>query len=76
MMLIFLKDLSLKSFRGLMGIVSQDSILFNDSIFNNIKLGNTKAKREDVINAAKIANAHEFIMESKMDTIQILEINF
>ena len=59
-----LKDLSLKSLRGLMGIVSQDSILFNDSIFNNIKLGNTKAKREDVINAAKIANAHEFIMES------------
>ena len=61
---INLKDLSLKSLRGLMGIVSQDSILFNDSIFNNIKLGNTKAKREDVINAAKIANAHEFIMES------------
>jgi len=61
---INLKDLCLKSLRGLMGIVSQDSILFNDSIFNNIKLANTKAKKEDVINAAKIANAHDFIMES------------
>ena len=60
---INLKDLCLKSLRGLMGIVSQDSILFNDSVLNNIKLGNTKAKKEDIINAAKIANAHEFIME-------------
>ena len=59
---INLKDLCLKSLRGLMGIVSQDSILFNDSVLNNIKLGNTKAKKEDIINAAKIANAHEFIM--------------
>ena len=49
--------------RKLMGIVSQDSILFNDTVANNIKLSDPNASREDVINAAKIANAHEFILE-------------
>jgi len=42
-------------------IVTQESILFNDSILNNIKIGNLDSKKEDVINAAKDANAHEFI---------------
>jgi subfamily B ATP-binding cassette protein MsbA len=42
-------------------IVTQESILFNDSILNNIKIGNLDCKKEDVINAAKEANAHEFI---------------
>lgn len=46
-----------------MGIVSQESIMFNDSVINNITLGNTKADLDDVIYAAKAANAHDFIME-------------
>ncbi len=45
-----------------MGVVTQESILFNDSIFNNIAFGKPNAKLEDVIHAAKIANAHDFIM--------------
>jgi subfamily B ATP-binding cassette protein MsbA len=44
-----------------MGIVSQQSILFNDSVLNNIALGVENVNRDDVIEAAKIANAHEFI---------------
>ncbi|RZP01051.1 MAG: ABC transporter ATP-binding protein [Flavobacteriales bacterium] len=47
-------------------IVTQESILFNDSILNNIKIGNLDTKKEDVINAAKEANAHEFI-EQQLD---------
>jgi subfamily B ATP-binding cassette protein MsbA len=50
--------------RNLMGIVSQQSILFNDTFFNNIAFGLEGVKEEDVIRAAKIANAHEFIMET------------
>lgn len=49
--------------RGLMGNVTQESILFNDTIFNNIAFGMAHTKEEDVIAAAKIANAHEFIMQ-------------
>ena len=49
--------------RGLMGNVTQESILFNDTIFNNIAFGMSHAKEEDVIAAAKIANAHNFIIE-------------
>ena len=60
---INIKDYKLTDLRGLMGIVSQDSILFNDSVFNNITLGNENADKEEVIAAAKAANAHEFIME-------------
>jgi len=60
---INIKDYKLTDLRGLMGIVSQDSILFNDSVFNNITLGNENANKEVVIAAAKAANAHEFIME-------------
>ncbi len=58
-----LKKASIKSVRNLMGIVSQESILFNDTVLNNIAFGMTNAKEEDVIAAAKIANAHEFIMQ-------------
>ena len=57
-----IRDLKLNSLRGLMGIVSQEPILFNDTVFNNIAFGKENAKEEDVIRAAKIANAHEFIL--------------
>jgi subfamily B ATP-binding cassette protein MsbA len=56
-----LRDLKLSDLRGLMGIVSQESILFNDSVFNNIALGNPDATMEAVVEAAKLANAHDFI---------------
>ena len=62
---INIKDFKLNDLRGLMGIVSQESIMFNDSVINNITLGNTKADLDDVINAAKAANAHDFIMDMK-----------
>jgi ABC-type multidrug transport system fused ATPase/permease subunit len=55
------RDLVINDLRNLMGIVNQESILFNDTIFNNIAFGIPNAKEEDVINAAKVANAHEFI---------------
>ena len=58
-----IKDISKKSLRGLMGLVTQDSILFNDSVKNNIALGKDSATEEEIIEAAKIANAHDFIME-------------
>lgn len=58
-------ELSLKSLRSLMGNVNQDAILFNDTIFNNIAFGVANATKEQVIEAAKIANAHEFIMEKE-----------
>ena len=58
-----IKDFVISDLRGLMGIVTQESILFNDSVFNNIAFGLKNAKEEDVIEAAKIANAHEFIIE-------------
>ena len=56
-----IKDVTKKSLRGLMGIVSQDSILFNDTIENNIKLGTQAATEEAILEAAQIANADEFI---------------
>ena len=56
-----IKEIALDDLRSLMGIVSQDSILFNDTIFNNIRLGNVNASEHEVKEAAKIANAHEFI---------------
>ena len=58
-----LKDCQVDSVRQLMGIVTQESILFNDTIFNNIAFGLDHAREEDVIQAAKIANAHDFISE-------------
>ncbi len=60
---INIKDFKLSDLRGLMGIVSQESILFNDSVFNNITLGNENANMDEVIAAAKASNAHEFILE-------------
>jgi ATP-binding cassette, subfamily B, bacterial MsbA len=57
-------DLKIKSLRALMGNVNQESILFNDTIFNNIAFGVETATREQVIEAAKVANAHDFIMET------------
>lgn len=56
-----IRDLKLTDLRGLMGIVSQESILFNDSVFNNIALGNPNATIDAVVEAAKLANAHDFI---------------
>ncbi|THD67448.1 ABC transporter ATP-binding protein [Robertkochia marina] len=58
-----IRNLSLKSLRSLMGIVTQDSILFNDTVANNIKLGKQDATMEEIIEAAKIANAYDFIMD-------------
>lgn len=60
---IDLKDMTKKSLRGLMGIVTQDSILFNDTVKNNISLGVENASDEAVLEASKIANAHEFIKD-------------
>lgn len=60
---INIKDISKKSLRELMGLVTQDSILFNDSVKNNIGLGKTNATEEEIREAAKIANAHDFILE-------------
>ena len=59
------KDFRLKGLRGLIGNVNQDAILFNDSFFNNIAFGVENATMEQVVEAAKIANAHDFIMESE-----------
>ena len=60
-----IRNISLKSLRGLMGNVNQEAILFNDTFYNNITFGVKDATRVQVIAAAKIANAHDFIMESE-----------
>lgn len=60
-----IRDMKLHSLRGLMGNVNQEPILFNDTIFNNIAFGVEGATMEDVIAAAKVANAHDFIMEKE-----------
>jgi len=60
---ISLKDYNINNIRSLMGIVTQEPILFNDTIFNNIAFGKEDITEEDVITAAKIANAHEFIIK-------------
>jgi len=57
-----LRDCTMESLREQMGIVNQESLLFNDTIFNNISFGKPNATREEVIHAAKVANAHNFIM--------------
>ena len=59
------KEVGISSLRGLIGNVNQESILFNDTIFNNIAFGVEGATMESVIEAAKIANAHDFIMEKE-----------
>lgn len=56
------KDLTVESIRSLMGTVNQESLLFNDTIFNNIAFAKPDATEEEVIAAAKIANAHEFVL--------------
>jgi len=56
-------DMKIKDLRALMGIVNQESILFHDTIFNNIAFGMDTATEEEVIAAAKVANAHEFIKD-------------
>lgn len=58
-----IKDLRIGSLRGLIGNVNQEAILFNDTVFNNIAFGKPDATREQVEQAARIANAHDFIME-------------
>ncbi|MEM6864314.1 MAG: ATP-binding cassette domain-containing protein, partial [Bacteroidota bacterium] len=58
-----IKDMTKKSLRNLMGLVTQDSILFNDTVRNNIALGKANASEEEILAAAKIANAHEFITQ-------------
>ncbi|BAU56276.1 ABC transporter ATP-binding protein [Mucilaginibacter gotjawali] len=60
-----IRALKVDSVRSLMGIVNQESILFNDTIFNNIAFGKTNATREQVEAAARIANAHNFILETE-----------
>jgi subfamily B ATP-binding cassette protein MsbA len=62
---INIKDLSIERLRSLLGIVTQESILFNDSIFNNIAFGDTDALPEKVHSAAKVANAQDFIIQSE-----------
>jgi len=61
---INIKEYDITSLRNLMGNVNQDPILFNDTFYNNIAFGVEGAKLEDVVNAAKIANAHDFIVAS------------
>ena len=60
-----IKNYTIKSLRSQIGYVSQQPILFNDTIFNNIAFGINNVAIEDVIRAAKIANAHQFIMETE-----------
>ena len=66
-----IQDFVIDDLRSLFAIVSQDVILFNDTIFNNIAFGQSETTKEQVIEAAKIANAYDFIMElpDGMDTI-------
>lgn len=59
-----IRDYDIRSLRSHMGIVAQETVLFNDTIENNIRLGNDEATMEQIIAAAKIANAHDFIMET------------
>ena len=58
-----IRDVKIHDLRKLMGIVTQESILFNDSVKNNIRFGGTEYSDEEIIAAAKAANAHEFIAE-------------
>ncbi|GAA4170720.1 MULTISPECIES: ABC transporter ATP-binding protein [Sphingobacterium] len=61
---IDLRDLDQDSLRSMIGVVNQESILFNDTIFNNIAFANLAASQEEIEAAAKIANAHEFILKT------------
>ena len=57
-----IKNINSSALRSLMGVVSQESILFNDNVYNNIAFGDSYVNEEKVIEAAKMANAHEFII--------------
>lgn len=59
------RDFKMESLRSHMSFVTQDTMLFNDTIFNNIALGKPDASMEEVIEAAKVANAHNFITETE-----------
>ncbi len=59
------RDLKVESIRAQMGTVNQESFLFNDTIFNNISFGNPEATQEEVVAAARIANAHDFILNTE-----------
>ena len=61
-----IKDYALQSVRNQMSIVTQEPILFNDTIANNIKLGKPDATEEEILNAAKVANAHQFIINKEL----------
>ncbi len=63
---VSLLDYNIESLRKHMGIVTQESILFNDTIFNNIAFGMPDVSQEAVIHAAKIANAHDFILQTEL----------
>jgi len=63
---INIRDYRLQDLRHLIGIVSQEAILFNDTIYNNIVFGRTGISQEEVEHAAKTANAHEFIMATEL----------
>lgn len=58
---IDIRNMKIHSLRNLVGVVSQDSILFNDSVENNLKLGKPNASHQEVVSASKVANAYEFI---------------
>ncbi len=58
-----IKDIGQNSLRSLMGLVTQDSILFNDTVEENLKIGKTDATEEELINALKVANAYDFVMQ-------------
>jgi len=60
-----LKQIKSFDYRGLIGVVSQEAILFNDTVFNNIAFGFDSIPEEEVVKAAKVANAHEFILQLK-----------
>lgn len=62
---IDIRDLRVHDLRSFMGNVNQEAILFNDTFYNNITFGVDSATKEDVIRAAKVANAHDFIMASE-----------
>ncbi len=59
-----IRDMKLNDLRRIMGIVNQNAILFNDNFKNNIAFGSDKYDEEEIIKAARVANAHDFIMES------------
>ncbi len=66
-----IRELNIKQLRSLMGIVNQDPVLFHDTLFNNIAFGKPNATMEEVVAVAKIAQIHDFIMNTPLgyDTI-------